>query len=425
VKRRLSSSERKLAVGLAVVGLAMLGLVVTVLIGGAGSVAPTTDPTATTAATTASPTPATAPTASASASATATPHPSPSPSVPPSLTPTPSLYAPLDGLPAFAELAGRLPIAVMIDNDRRARPQAGFSRASIVYQSPNDGGTNRYLLVFHERDAELVGPVRSTRLFYNAWAFEYRPAFAHFGGDWRSVKQLDSVDGELAYDVDALAGAGAAFWRDRTKRAPFNAYTDTERLRAAAERRGAPAGIVDGLVHRPFAADVPPEARPSSGSIVVPYRGYRVSYTYDHATNSYLRSVGDEPQHDALDGTRVTARNVIVQFVDVYYDASQRYNRAVMDFVGSGDALVFRDGLAIAATWEKSSEEDLTRFVDGAGNEVTLVRGPIFVQVVAKGTDVEYVVGDLPSPGLGSARESGARRLADRRGVVFLHLGSE
>jgi hypothetical protein len=299
-------------------------------------------------------------------------------------------------MPAEPELGHRLPLAVMIDNNRRARPQSSFSRASIVYQAPNDGGTDRYMLIFQEQDAELVGPVRSTRPFFVSWAAEYRPALAHFGGSWQSLKRVRQIDGELLYDIDALAGSGKAYWRERTRRAPFNAYSNTDRLWAEAERKGAPAQMLEGLAGRPFGDDLPASERPTKGSITVPYRHGDTSYAYDHERNLYLRSVDGQPHKDALDGSRVTARNLVVQFVNVYYDSKQRYNRAVMEEIGSGRAIVFRDGLAIEGTWRKKSETDLTRFLDSAGNEISLVRGPIFIQVVSDKAKVSYEVGSLP-----------------------------
>ncbi|HWH24310.1 MAG TPA: DUF3048 domain-containing protein [Candidatus Limnocylindria bacterium] len=337
--------------------------------------------------------------------AVATPSPTASPTASPSAAPTePAPQTPpplagfgrLDGAPADPLLANRLPLAVMIDNNPRARPQAGFNRASIVYQAPNDGGTDRYMLIFQQHDAELVGPVRSTRLFFNSWAFEYRPGFAHFGGDWKSVTRLEEVDGQMVYDIDALDGSGRAYWRTDKIRAPYNAYTDTHRLRTEAERLGAPALMADGLPVRQFRQDLPARVRPLSGHIHVPYRHGAIDYDYDHTTNSYLRSVAGQPHLDALDGSRVTARNVIVQFVDVYYDPNQRYNRAVMEFVGEGRAIVFRDGLAFEGTWRKPKLSGLTRFYDAAGREIRLARGPIYIQVLSDRLEVDYEVGPLP-----------------------------
>ena len=323
--------------------------------------------------------------------------PSAQPTDTPTTDPTPlSPYAPLDGVLADPEFAHRLPLAVMIDNNPRGRPQAGFNRASIVYQAPNDGGTDRYMFIFQEQDAELIGPVRSTRPFFVGWLSEYRPGLAHYGGDWKAIRRVVEIDGELLFDIDALDGSARAYWRDRTRRAPFNAYTTTERLWAEAERKGAPVQMVEGVALRPFDDDLPASQRPTRGSIMVPYRHGATSYEYDHESNGYLRSVAGERQRDAMDGSRVTARNVIVQFVSVFYDPEQRYNRAVMEYVGKGRAIVFRDGLAIEGTWRKQSEKDLTRFFDEAGNEISLVRGRIFIQVVPERAKVSYEVGRVP-----------------------------
>jgi hypothetical protein len=353
------------------------------------------------------PSPRAAPTATAAAvvtpspapSATAlpvlTPGPQPGATASPSATP-PSPYAPLDGMPAEPELAHRLPLAVMIDNNRRARPQAGFNRASIVFQAPNDGGTDRYMFIFQEQDAELIGPVRSTRPFFVAWVSEYQPALAHYGGDWKAIRRVTELDGELLFDIDALAGSERAYWRDKTRRAPFNAYTSSERLWAEAERKGAPTLMVDGVAQRTFDDDRAADSRPVNGSITIPYRHGDTSYEYDHERNHYRRSVAGERQRDAMDGSRVTARNVIVQFVDVFYDPTQRYNRAVMQYLGAGRSIVFRDGLAIEGTWRKDSETDLTRFLDESGNEISLVRGAIYIQVVPERANVAFKVGPLP-----------------------------
>ena len=72
-----------------------------------------------------------------------------------------------------------LRLAIMIDDNIPARPQAGFNAASIVYQAPADGGEDRYMLVFQEEDSPLVGPVRSGRRFtgtsWRHWALCHLP----------------------------------------------------------------------------------------------------------------------------------------------------------------------------------------------------------------------------------------------------------
>lgn len=328
---------------------------------------------------------------------TATPQaPTPTPSATPS-DPGPTQapdadYAPLDGVIADEPARNRLPVAVMVDDNVIARPQYGFNAASIVYQAPADGGEDRYMMVFQELDAKRVEPVRSGRPYFVNWASEYRSAFAHYGGDAKTLAYLPTIDGKVIYDVDAMFGSGVAFHRDKSRTAPHNAYTSSTEVRRQAVKRGAPATLPEGVSVRLFADDLPEDQRPAKGSITVPYGRGNTTYTYDRAGNRYLRSVAGKPQLDAADGKRVTARNVVVLFMKLSIDPESEpgHNRPLLGHVGTGKALVFRDGHVIEGTWKKPSSAALTRFYDEAGNEVTLVRGRIFIQVVPTGAKVRY-----------------------------------
>jgi len=330
------------------------------------------------------------PTASESAPASPEVSPSPSPSPSPDLA---AVAAALDGMPADPSLANRLPIAVMIDDNAVARPQSGFNAASIVYQAPADGGEDRYMLVFQELDATDLGPVRSGRPYFVYWASEYRAGFAHYGGDEKTrLKVIPSVDGKLMFNLDALDGSGTAFHRIASRDAPHNAYTSTADLRAEAARHRYSATMIPGLMNRPFKDDAAPADRPAKGSITIPYGTGTTAYTYDNATNSYLRSVAGQPQADAMDGKRVVARDVAVLFMALSIDPQSEpgHARPVLAQVGKGTAWVFRDGKVIKGTWQKADNGALTRLYDSAGAEVPLVRGRIFFQVVSTGTNVTY-----------------------------------
>jgi hypothetical protein len=353
----------------------IVGTTLALTVIGCGTVSPTTSPGPT-------------PTASSAPSLQALPTPTPSPSA----TASGDIPAPLDGVVVPVELATRLPLAIMIDDNVVARPQAGFNAASIVYQAPADGGEDRYLLVFQEGDATTVGPVRSGRPYFVRWVTEYRAAFGHFGGDTKTLAYLPTINGSLLYDVNGINRGGAAYHRISSRRAPHNAYTDTVTFRRVAERLGAIATMVAGLPTRPFVDDMAIADRPATASITIPYNRGSTSYVYDRASNAYLRSVAGQPQLDAADGKRVTARDVVVLFMRLTIDPESEpgYQRPVLDQIGSGRALVFREGRVWIGTWRKDDVSGLTRFFDADGKEIALVRGRIFIQVVSTVTNVKY-----------------------------------
>ena len=340
--------------------------------------------------------PTNSPVPSAAPSATPLPSAVPSPSAEPT-DPGPTLapdadYAPLDGVVGNPSVRLRLPVAIMVDDNVQARPQYGFNAASIVYQAPADGGETRYMMVFQEVDAKRVEPIRSGRPYFVNWASEYRSAFAHYGGDLKTRLYLPIIDDKYIYDIDALGGSGPAFHRDKARKAPHNAVASSMSVRQRAVKEGAPAMMLPGLGVRPFADDLAAAQRPPKGSIRIPYNRGATSYTYDNARNLYLRSVAGKAQIDATDGKRVTARNVVVMWMRVSVDpeSEPHHNRPLLDHIGSGKALVFRDGHMITATWKKPSAFALTRFYDAAGAEIPLVRGRIFIQVVPMGAKVTY-----------------------------------
>src|SRR5205814_8488261 len=76
--------------------------------------------------------------------------------------------APLARLPAIVPppVSAPSPPGVMIDNFSDARPQVGLDRADIVYEALAEGGISRFLAIYITRDADAIGPVRSTRHYF-------------------------------------------------------------------------------------------------------------------------------------------------------------------------------------------------------------------------------------------------------------------
>jgi hypothetical protein len=317
----------------------------------------------------------------------------PTPATPTAVPPLPATAPGIDGVIRPAALAFRTPLAVLIDDNAAARPQAGFNAAALVYQAPADGGETRYMFIFQGDEAKTIGPVRSGRPFFVRWAAEYRTGLAHYGGDYMTLGEtIPQLDGKYIFDIDALRGSSAAFHRVKARSAPHNAYTKTTSLRSVGLRHGMPAMQSAGLDSRAYVDDTPFAERPASAKVSVPYPRGSAGYAYDRGRNLYLRSVAGKAQIDAGDGKRVTARNVVVLFMHKSIDPHSEpgHARIVLDQIGSGPALVFREGRSWKATWRKASVGDLTRFYGPDGVEIPLVRGRTFFQIVPTGTKVTY-----------------------------------
>lgn len=340
----------------------------------------------------ATPMPTSAPPATASPSPTDTPTPQ-GLSAQPDQTGLPVgwAYSDLDGVAAPSELAHRLSVAIMVDDNKVARPQSGFSSASIVYQAPADGGEDRYMLVFQEGTGSDIGPVRSARPYYVYWAAEYKASFGHYGGDNQTLYQVIPAMSSAIYDMDALGGKSCPYHRISSRAMPHNAYTNTAAQISCAAKYGYP-DTYQGPALRPFTEDTPPSERPESQTITVPYPTGTVVYEFDAARDAYRRSVAGHPQIDQANNQPVYARNVVVMFQAVSYYAEPGHDsRPIVANVGSGKAFLFKEGVATVGTWKKASNSAVTRFYDETGNEVQLVRGLIFIQAVPTSMKVAYV----------------------------------
>lgn len=324
---------------------------------------------------------------------------SPSASPAPTSSPTPVLVpGPLDGMPVTAAVAALHPIAVMVDDHPDARPQSGFSAASIVWQAPAEGGIPRYMLIFQGGDAAAIGPVRSAREYFVEWASEWAALYAHVGGSPQALATLNAKgQGQLVYNADEFRfGGGAGYlWRIRTRVAPHNVYTDTAHLRKLAGILGATSAPDAAWLFGPPAAL---SSRPVGGSIEIDYPWNRITYAYDRASNTYLRSTGGVAQVDAGSKRRVAPANVVIlqmQFGPLNDGQPQKLRLEAQD-VGSGPAWISTNGVTIKGTWRKASVSAKTLLFDAAGNPVVLTAGQTFVQVVPNGTKFSIRPGTRP-----------------------------
>lgn len=371
----------------------------------APSVTPTMTPSKT-----ASPAPTSSSTQTATATAGRAPVQTPSalPSASPTVDPAylaedtlegtgPGPAGPLSGLPTRPDWANRRPVAVVIDNFAPdARPLAGLNRASLVYETLVEGGVTRLLAVFLERDAPIVGPVRSARIYFNAWASGLHAVYAHAGGNSDALYQLLNMPNVVNIDdLDLLAAPGPLgppFVRALYRAAPHNLYTNTAELRAYAAQAGAP---ISGSLPATLPHRVPSQLlhRPDSALIDVALSSYayNVHWVYDRATNRYSRYVEGVAQVDAISRRMIAPANIVVLFTPVTPDHDAFTPEGVnVHATGSGSALYFENGRVEKGTWRKVSTNAQLQLMDARGTPELFDPGQTWIDVVGQGSAVAY-----------------------------------
>lgn len=296
--------------------------------------------------------------------------------------------AALTGLLVEPSVNSKRPLAVVIENSPEARPQSGYSKADVVYETLAEGGITRTLAIFQSQVATEIGPVRSARPYFVDWLSEVNAIFVHVGG---SIDGLNYVASTKIPDLNQF-NFGSYFWRSNERYAPHNVYTTTEKLYAAAKSAKYDT-TVNNLSWYKFKQDLSETERPVTQTVTVNFSGplFAASWKYDPKTNDYSRAVAGVMQKDKLTGEQVKAKNIVVLFQTVSYglnsDGVQKVN---IGTIGSGKGFLFQDGKPVKITWTKASRTDLTKITDETGAEVKLNPGQTWVEIPPVGANVTY-----------------------------------
>ena len=292
---------------------------------------------------------------------------------------------PLTGEKVTETALQRRPLAVMIENSPAARPQSGLNKADIVYEMLAEGDITRFMAVFLHGDAGELGPVRSARPYFIERALDYNAVYVHCGGS-EAAKQM--VSQEQVAHLDEFSIGRRAFWRVRTRKAPHNLYTDTEKLRRVAAQKG----YEEMPEITPFrfseAGETAAAGRASAGPTIHYPRVYNVAmFKYDNKQKLYKRYTGGRPHKDSFTGEQLTARNIIVQYVNT--KVIDEAGRRAMNMEGSGRALLFTGGKVYEGRWNKAGLRSRTVFSDEYGEEFKLNPGQTWIEVVPQRTRVD------------------------------------
>ncbi|HMH70106.1 MAG TPA: DUF3048 domain-containing protein [Candidatus Saccharimonadales bacterium] len=299
-----------------------------------------------------------------------TPKPKPKPVV---------YYSPLTGEQVADEAATKQPVtAIMIENSPDARPQSGLKQSGVVYEAIAEGGITRFLTLHQQDKPQLIGPVRSLRLYYVDWLAPYNASVAHVGG---SLFALQEIRNGKYRDIDQFFNAGT-YWRATDRYAPHNVYTSFAKLDALNAAKGYTESTFTGFSR----IDGKPHDAPNATNVTINISGplYNTSYTYDKAANRYNRLLGGVPHVDREEGA-ITPSVVIALKVDMTRVLEDGYRQDIKAN-GTGQAVIFQNGTAQEVTWTKPDRASQISFKDASGKDVPLVRGQTWISAVPNGS---------------------------------------
>lgn len=288
-------------------------------------------------------------------------------------------YSPLTGNLVANEAATKQAVTgIMIENSPDARPQSGLKDSGVVFEAIAEGGITRFLVMYQQEKPQMIGPVRSLRLYDVDWLAAFNAGIAHVGG---SAAALAEIRNGSYRDLDQFFNS-KSYWRSTDRYAPHNVYTSFEKLDALNASKGYNTSNFTGFSR----IDGKPVESPDASTIDINISGflYNSTYTYDKTTNKYARNQAGEPHLDRESG-QITPSVVIAMMVDEITIMEDGYRQSITT-IGSGSATIFQNGTAIPATWNKSSKTGQITFTDAAGKDIPLVRGQTWIAAIPNGS---------------------------------------
>ncbi len=262
-------------------------------------------------------------------------------------------------------------VAVIVENQEDARPhQEGLADALLIEEMVVEGGITRFAVFFDiNRLPSSVGPIRSLRPYFVSGALPYAGTIIHAGGSPEAFEKA-RLYGEELTTVNLLSfGGGRANYRRSDIPAPHNVFLSEEQLSLALPEESPTSAWP--LFEEGSRRGSQEDAR----NIDVNFFSslHNVSFSFDARKQTYTRTNG---------GIVTDARPANVLILESPITGVGEFGRLTIPLRGSGEALLFRNGNVIRATWEKEDDAGRFRILDKQGENVRFAKGQTWMLVL-------------------------------------------
>lgn len=302
--------------------------------------------------------------------------------------PTVEVSEAINGLPAEDDLIDRRVVAIKIDNHANARPQSGLEIADAVYEVLVEGGITRFISLFHQSDADYVGPNRSGRPTDSKLIAALAGAPFQISGAQGWVKDIFNVD-----DINVVWDNGTTTYRMPHRPKPHNLYTSSILVREWADERGWPDENPGNL----FSFGEPTEGESTATAMQVEYSDSLSSnWEWDQELEQYVHFQGTQPHEwvtDDGDSGPITFDTVVVMKMRKYTasnPAGSGTSLPTVDSVGTGEAVVFFGGQAVTGIWAREDITEPFTLTTEDGSDLVLPPGRIWMSLIPDNRTVTW-----------------------------------
>lgn len=299
------------------------------------------------------------------------------PAVSPPADPIPEVVWPLTGLDASeasAEDLAKMAIAIKIPNDpSHSRPQKNLEYADIVFEEYVEAGIPRLVAIFQSTHPETVGPVRSMREMDPNIVGSFGGPLVFSGANNYVLKYARNTGQHLiAEDVGS-----DGFFRTKDRKAPYNLHVTLADVVAQSP------GMVAPAQQFPYAYPAEEATAAQVGTpasrISLRFSQYgEPKWDWDADSGTWLRTEFNDPDV-TVDGTRVSAANVLVMFVTIHINQTLPVSEMI---VTNSPGFLATGGKYVPILWSKADRTAPYVVTLEDGTPVTLAPGQTWIELI-------------------------------------------
>ncbi|MEY3478973.1 MAG: putative lipoprotein YerB precursor [Actinomycetota bacterium] len=254
--------------------------------------------------------------------------------------------SPLSGLPGGE---GKPVVMVKYGNSRPDRPHYNLNQADLIYVEEVEWGLTRIAAMFNTKFPSVVGPTRSARISDLELLEQFtNPGLAYSGANDVLLTQSISL---------SPSDRSSFYYRNLSKAAPHNQLLRLSSMMAKETKVGAIKDV--GLTFN---------ATPATGGTKTTYfqaawSSARVSGSW--TGKSWTISFDGSIHRDAVNKSFLTPKTIVLQYVErkeTKYGDKFGGKTPLLKTVGSGRAIILRNGQSFDGTWSRPTSEAGTIF---------------------------------------------------------------
>ncbi len=273
---------------------------------------------------------------------------------------------PLTGQPVSGRTPKRPVLVTKIDNTASSRPQLGLKQADLVTEELVEGGMTRLAVFFYQKLPKTAGPVRSMRASDIGIV---KPAHATIVASGAAPPTIGRLK---AAKVPFFEEGGPGYFRESSRRAPYNLMVDVPKLAKTLDKGVVPASYLPWGKEADFKG-----GQPATSLQAIFSRWHTTSWRYQGGKYRNDNSFAEQGQQFVPDSVLV----VRVRLGDAGYldPAGNKVPETI--YSGKGQFMLFHQGRMVRGTWAKRSNQTPIQ-LSTAGGPLKVPAGHVWIELV-------------------------------------------